>query len=126
MNKLRIGVVRDDIGDQLITALGVDDDSIERTNSAVNMIQMLDRNRLDAIAYAEDVAHYQFGIAGLDNDDFETVRVLKRSHMGYSFHRTTDPRILEPIRQALDELRADGTIDRIYRDYIRGAKSAER
>ena len=38
--------------------------------------------------------------------------------MGYAFHKSTDPRVLEPLRKALDELRADGTVDRIYSSYF--------
>ena len=95
MNRLRIGVVRDDIGDQLIQAMRVNDSLIERSSSALNMMQMLSRGRIDAIAYAEDVAHYQFGAAGLNPDDFETIYVLKRSDMGYSFHR--------PVRRPIQD-----------------------
>jgi polar amino acid transport system substrate-binding protein len=43
---------------------------------------------------------------------------MQNSHMGYTFHKSTDPRILEPLRKALDELRADGTVDQIYAKYL--------
>lgn len=119
MNRLKIGVVRDDIGDQLIRAQGVKDQAIHPNHSAFNMVQMLDKNRLDAIAYAEDIAKHQFLQAGMDPKDYESVYVLQKSHMGYSFHKSTDPRILEPLRKALDELRADGTVDKIYARYLK-------
>jgi len=118
MDRLTIGVVREDIGDQLIRALGVDDRAIKLNNSALSMVQMLSKGRLDAIAYAEDVAKYQLRIAGHDPRDYETVYVLQKSHMGYTFHKSTDPRVLEPLRKALDELRANGTVERIYHDYL--------
>ena len=74
--------------------------------------------RLDAIAYAEDIAKHQFLLAGIDPAQYETVYVLQKSHMGYTFHKSTDPRVLEPLRKALDELRADGTVDQIYAKYL--------
>ncbi len=119
MNKLRIGVVRDDIGDQLIQALGVKDRAVKRKSAADSMVKMLHAGRLDAIAYAEDIAKFQFKVTGIDPNQYETVYVLQKSHMGYTFHKSTDPRILEPLRKALDELRADGTVDKIYAKYLR-------
>ena len=118
MNKLRIGVIRQDIGDQLVRALGVSDQAIKRSNYAKNMVKKIHRGRLDAIAYAEDIAKYQFKLANIDPNDYEVVYVLQRSHMGYTFHKSTDPRILEPLRKALDELRADGTVDKIIANYL--------
>lgn len=120
MHTLQIGTVRDDIGDQLIRALGVGEEALERKHSAFHLVQMLARGRLDAIAYAEDIARHQFIRAKMNPDDYETVYVLQKSHMGYAFHRDTDSRVLEPLRKALDELRADGTVDRIYTSYLDG------
>ncbi len=125
LNELKIGTVRDDVGDQLIRTLGVADRAIEQSHSAYNLVQMLAKGRLDAIVYAEDIARYQFARAGIDSRRYETVLVLKNSHMGYAFHNSTDPRVLEPLRKSLDELRADGTVDRIYSSYIRSL-NAER
>ena len=121
MNVLRIGAIRDDIGEQLIRALGIQNQAIQLNDSAYSLARMLERDRLDAIAYAEDIAKYQFKLAGVDLSDYETVYVLGSSHTGYAFHKSTDPRVLEPLRKALDELRADGTVDRIHARYLNQA-----
>ena len=118
MNPLRIGVIREDIGDQLVRALGVRAAAIEASNYAENMVKKLHLDRLDAIAYAEDIARYQLKLAGIDPQQYEAVYVLQRSHMGYTFHQSTDPRVLEPLRKALDELRTDGTVDTIIAKYL--------
>ncbi len=125
MNRLKIGTIRDDIGDQLLRSLGVDEAAIEAKHSPSGLVQMLHQGRLDAIAYAEDIAHYQFKLARIDPDGYESVYVLQKSHMGYAFHKDTDPRVLEPLRKALDELRADGTVDRIYDKYLHRASSSD-
>ncbi len=117
LNGLRIGTVRDDIGEQLVLALGVPEKALARNKSALNLVRMLAVGRLDAIAYAEDIARFQMMEAGMDPEDFESVHVLQKSHMGYAFHKETDPRILEPLQKVLDELREDGTVDRIYSTY---------
>ncbi|HCR18015.1 MAG TPA: hypothetical protein DIU35_11080 [Candidatus Latescibacteria bacterium] len=91
LNKLQIGVIRDDIGDQLIRAAGVDGKIIKPKSSAYNMVQMLYKGRLDTIAYAEDIARYQFKLAGIDPNLYESIYVLQKSHMGCTFHKSTDP-----------------------------------
>ena len=118
MNSLKIGVIQDDIGEQLVRALGVEDTAIKRNDSGLSMVQMLQRGRLDAVAYAADLAKHQFIQAGIDPDEYEPVYVLQKSHMGYTFQPSTALHILEPLRKALDELRADGTVDRIYAKYL--------
>jgi polar amino acid transport system substrate-binding protein len=117
INDLSIGVIRDDIGHQLIRALGVDDEAIKYSNHAKNMVRKLDKGRIDAIAYAEDIARYQFKLAGIDPNRYEAVYVLKDSYMGYAFHKSTDQRVLDSLGQALDELRRDGTVSRIHAKY---------
>ena len=118
LNSLRIGVINDDVGDQMLRASGIDESAIQAAPTPSGMVRMLAAGRLDAIAYAEDVARYQFMLARIEPNEYEAVHVLKQSHMGYAFHRDTDPRLLEPLRQALDELRTDGTVDRIYDGYL--------
>ncbi len=118
LESLRIGVIRDDVGHQLIRAAGVGEEAIHSIPTPLGMVRMLAVGRLDAIAYAEDVARYQFTLANIDPDDFESVYILKQSYMGYAFHLDTDPRILEPLRKALDELHTDGTVARIYESYL--------
>ena len=66
MRGLKIGTIRDDIGDQLIRALDLGGDAVQSKHSPSGMMQMLGKGRLDAIAYAEDIAHYQLKLAGLD------------------------------------------------------------
>ncbi len=119
LKTLKIGVIRDDIGDQLVRAFGAEDKNLNINHSAFNMVQMLAKGRLHAIAYAEDIAMYQFILAGMDPNEYESVHVLQKSHMGYAFHKSTDPQILEPLSKALEELRAAGVIDSIYARHLK-------
>tara|TARA_B100000749_G_scaffold263260_1_gene236769 strand:- start:43 stop:285 length:243 start_codon:yes stop_codon:yes gene_type:complete len=80
----------------------VDEEAIKPKSSAYNMVQMLHKGRLDAIAYAEDIARYQFQLAGIDPNLYESIYVLQKSHMEYTFHKSTDPGVLEYMRKALD------------------------
>ena len=117
LNRLKIGVVRDDIGEQLLISQGVKPESIDRLNSGLSMVKKLASGRIDAVGYAHATTQLLFKTANINPDEFEIVQVLKFSTMGYAFHKSTDARILEPIRKALDELIVDGTLADIQAKY---------
>ncbi|MDP6777883.1 MAG: transporter substrate-binding domain-containing protein [Candidatus Latescibacteria bacterium] len=119
MKALRIGSIRDDIGDQLIRKLGLSSKAIHTKVAADNIVRMLYRDRLDAIAYADDIARHHSKLAGLDPEELESIYVLMKSHMVYAFHQSTDPKMLEAFKTALDELRNDGTVGRIRDRYLK-------
>jgi len=116
---LKIGVVRDDIGDQLIRQFALSDESIARKDSLRQLYHYLERGRVDAIAYATDVFSYFLRKTGLNPKLYEEVYVLKEGHLGYAFHKSTPPEILEPLQRAIDELHDDGTIAQIIDRYNR-------
>ncbi|MFT5114540.1 MAG: polar amino acid transport system substrate-binding protein [Parasphingorhabdus sp.] len=117
LNRLKIGVVRDDIGEQLLISQGVKPESIDRLNSGISMVKKLASGRIDAVGYAHATTQLLFKTANINPDEFEVIQILKSSSMGYTFHKSTDARILEPIRKALDELIVDGTLAEIQARY---------
>lgn len=119
MNRLRIGVIRDDVGDLLIRKLGLSSKAIHTKAAADHIVRMLYRDRLDAIAYADGIARHHTKLAGLDPSELESVYVLMESQLVYAFHRSTDLGALKVLQAVLDELREDGTIDRIRDQYLK-------
>ncbi len=117
LNHLKISVVRDDIGEQLLVGLGVKTEAIDQLNSGLSMVKKLASGRVDAVAYAFITTLSLFEQAKINPDDFEIIYVLKQSSMGYAFHNATDARILQPMRKALDELIIDGTRAKILAKY---------
>ena len=117
LNRLKIAVVRDDIGEQLLLEAGVNSGAIDQLNSGLSMVKKLAAGRVDAIAYAHAVTLSLFEQAEINPDEYEIVHVLKQSDMGYTFHHSTDARILEPIRKVLDELTVSGELARILSTY---------
>jgi polar amino acid transport system substrate-binding protein len=117
LNRLKIGVVRDDIGEQLLIAQGIKPAAIDRLNSGLSMVKKLDSGRIDAIAYTQAATQFLFKTENINPDKFEIIHVLKTSSMGYAFHNSTDARILESIRQALNELIANGTLAELHIKY---------
>ena len=117
LNRLKIGVVREDIGEQLLLKQGVKSASLDRLNSGLSMVKKLASGRIDAVGYAHATTLLLFRTAQINPDDFEIIHVLKYSAMGYTFHNSTDTKILETISQALAELSMDGTLAALQTKY---------
>jgi len=117
LSEFDIGVVRDDIGDQLIRKFPLSSESIHRKNSLKQLFYLLRSGRVDVVAYAADVFSHAVRNAGDDPADYVELMVLKEGKMGYAFHNSTDPDVLAPLQKAVDELWADGTIAKIISAY---------
>lgn len=117
LSQLKIGVVRDDIGDQLVRKLAVSDDAIKRKNSTKQLFYLLKSGRVDVVAYAVDVFKNAIKKTGEDPAQYEEIFILKKGQLGYAFHNSTVSEVLAPLQKAIDELRADGTIDKIIAAY---------
>ncbi|MEH6443265.1 MAG: transporter substrate-binding domain-containing protein [Oceanospirillaceae bacterium] len=122
LNRLKIGVVREDIGEQLLISQGVKPGSIDRLNSGLSMMKKMAAGRIDAVAYSHATTQLLFKTANINPNEYEIIYVLKNSTMGFAFHNSTDASVLEAIRKALYELTVDGTLSDIQVKY--GLKSA--
>ncbi len=117
LSQLNIGVVRDDIGDQLVRNLAVSNDAIKRKNSTKQLFYLLKSGRVDVVAYAVDVFKNAIKKTGEDPNQYEEIFILKKGQLGYAFHNSTDANALAHLQKAIDELRTDGTIDKIIAEY---------
>jgi polar amino acid transport system substrate-binding protein len=117
LSALKIGVVRDDIGDQLVRGLALSDGSIVRKNSLRQLLYLLEAGRVDAVAYASDVFYHSVTNAGHSTAEHEEVFVLKEGYLGYAFHYSTPPDVLEPLQATIDAMREEGVIARIIDKY---------
>jgi polar amino acid transport system substrate-binding protein len=112
-----VGVVREDIGELLLQEAGVDD-ALLRTDSARNLVRMLDAGRFAAISYSLDTVWWNMRKAGIDTTRYENVHTLTEGVLGFACYKGTDPAIIARLQQALDALRADGTLDGIRARYV--------
>lgn len=116
-NRYNIGVVRDDIGDQLINQLDINKDVIKRKNSLKQILFLLKVGKVDAVSYATDVFLDSVKRSGGKSADYEVIYSLSKGHMGYAFHQSVDNEVLAPLQKTIDELRAEGIIDNIIESY---------
>lgn len=112
-----IGVVREDIGDQLLQEDGFAGTYV-RTDSARILMRMLHGQRFDGAAYNIRVADWTMLQEGIDPELYEPVLTLQEGHMGYACHRDIDAALIAQLQAALDALIEDGTVDAIIQGYL--------
>ncbi|WP_019613813.1 substrate-binding periplasmic protein [Psychromonas ossibalaenae] len=114
-----IGVIRDGIGDQIVTALAVPEDKIQRGASANSLAKKLNADRIQLWAYEENVARLFIKNNGLDNDDFVVVYVLKEGELYYAFSKDISDEVIEKLQKGLDQVKVSpGKIGKTLYDDI--------
>ena len=101
----RIGAIHDDVGEQSVLALGIANDQLHISANADALARQLQAGRIDLWAYEENVANWFLRNAGFNNDEFETVYLLKQGELWFAFNREVSDEQIQPLQKALDELR---------------------
>lgn len=120
---LKVGVVREDIGDQLIKASSVAPKKVSRVNSFTMLGRKLLHGRLDAIAYNTHVAKWNFKqmektYKSFKPSQYELIYVMARKPMTFAFHKQTDPEIIALFNKGLTRLQKSGKLDAIVKKYL--------
>lgn len=105
LSTYRIGVIRDDIGHQLINQLGIGNQQLQISSSAVGLANMLERGRIDFWAYDEITAIWFIRKLGLDSSHFVTAYTLKDGETYYAFSLDTDDAQVATLQKGLDQLK---------------------
>lgn len=111
--RYRIAVIREDIGAQKLQAAGVPGEQIHAAISNVSALRMLERGRVDLWAYGEDVAFSLMHEEGLPTTDFAPALTISESDLYYALNRDTDPRLVQRMQAALDQLQSRGVVSEI-------------
>lgn len=114
-----VGVIRDDIGQQLLEEAGVSTSSLDIVSRADSNIKKLSRGRVDAWAYEETVAMWLIKSEGLDPADFEPVHTLSESQLFFAFHMATPDALIEEFQQALDAVKDSGQYQQVMDTYLK-------
>lgn len=115
----RIGTVKNDAGEQLVLSAGADPSKIEGVSSAIQNILKLKAQRIDLIAYDENVASWLTLQEGLNPRDFETVYVLNKGQHYFGFNLQTPDALIRDMQTALNEIRNSGEMDAIVKKYLK-------
>lgn len=117
--KVKIGVIRDDIGEQLLLKGGIDIKQLDRVSRTDANVSKLVKGRIHGWAYAEKVAYHELkNTKGVKVSDYETSLVLKEGELWYAFNKGTDKAILKTLQSAVDSIVSDGTHKSIVDRYM--------
>ena len=118
VNDLVIAVVREDVGQLRLKKANISAKQIE-TTSAVSMLKMLMHKRVDAVAYAEDVAYFQYKKLELTRGTLVPIYVLEdKSLASYAFHKSTPKCITDLFAKTINQLHQRGELSKIKNKYI--------
>lgn len=104
-NTLKVGVVRDTVGDQLMVAAGATDDNLVRNSKPEGAAKMLASDRVKLWAYSENSGAQQIKDAGGNVDDYEVVHVLKSKELFFAFSKNTDDTIVQLLQKGINMVR---------------------
>lgn len=113
-----IGTVRDAAPEQLLIERGVALSSLDRGTSPESNLLKLIADRIDAVAWNFPSVAYNLRRLGEDPTDYEVVYVLQPVELYYALHRDTGAERVRTLQAGLDELRRDGSYDRIVAEYF--------
>lgn len=119
LENIIIGTVREDAGEQFLISAGWSIDKLERSSSAETLVRKLAMDRMDAISYGEDTAAYNMKLYGIDPNQYEIIYLINKSETAFGFNNGTEPDIISWFNKAIDELKRDGTIEKIRERYLR-------
>ncbi len=105
--KYKIGVIRDDVGEQLLLEAGVPRDSLQESSYAASIAEQLYKQRIDLWAYEENVARWWLAKSGYKVKDFKPVYVLQDSDLYFAFNLNVDPETIAKLQQAVDAIKSN-------------------
>ncbi|KJY86099.1 amino acid ABC transporter substrate-binding protein [Vibrio neptunius] len=106
MAKYRIGVIRDDIGEQTLLAMGLPRDSMQEANYVTTLAEQLMKKRIDLLVYAHRAAIWWSKQAELDTDLFEAVYVVREGFVYYAFNVDVKPEVTAKLQKGIDLLKS--------------------
>ncbi|ELP5727161.1 ABC transporter substrate-binding protein [Vibrio vulnificus] len=107
MANYRIGVIRDDVGEQMLLELGVPREAMQEANYVTQLAEQLMKKRIDLLAYDESAALWFTSQAGLDPKLFKTVYILKEGELYFAFNKNVPKKLVDQLQKGIDALKKE-------------------
>jgi len=101
----RIGVIRDDVGEQLLVELGVPRESMIESTVPQKLVHQFISGELDLWAYEENVAKWWLKESGQSPDDYESVFTLSEGDLYFAFNLGTDRALVRKLQEGINQLK---------------------
>jgi polar amino acid transport system substrate-binding protein len=113
----RFGTIRASASEQYLIGSGIELKSLHPVHDLRLNASKLHEKRIDIMVANESAAFYTIRQMGYDPADFEVVHRMLPSLLYFAASRDMDPAIVQRLQTALDQLKADGTVERIINEY---------
>lgn len=117
LSYLNVGVVRNDIGEQLLDKHGLIDVPKVKLPTSLEIIRMLLLHRIDAVAIDETIARYEFNRLGVTPEQFQIHLTLEELTTHFAFNLKVSPLFIEAFKSTFEQLQEDGTTEKIFNRY---------
>jgi polar amino acid transport system substrate-binding protein len=90
---------------------------LDRSPSSSMNLEKFKNGRFDLLPYSETGIFTALKSQGMNPQDYRVVFTLSEKHIYYAFHKETPDATVLKFQQALDQLRRNGSLDRILKKY---------
>ncbi len=105
LSNYKIGVIRDDIGEQLLLGRGVPFNTLHEAPDLSILVKLLYMKRIDLIAYEEAAALYMARKLGLDTSVFTPVSTLQQGDAYFAFNKGVNPELVQKLQKGIDKIK---------------------
>lgn len=114
---LIIGTVRDDVGEQLLVAQGVEINNLISNTDVSYVTKMLMLGRIDAMSYSDLGVNWYLQELGEKLTDYEVVYVLQESAHYLAFSRNTPKWVTDKFQEALMRIKFSDRFQLLAAEY---------
>ncbi|EGA70213.1 hypothetical protein VISI1226_04325 [Vibrio sinaloensis DSM 21326] len=107
MAQYRIGVIRDDVGEQLLLGLGVPRDSMVESSVPQTLAKQFAKDRIDVWAYEENVARWWLKKQGLTSEELQVVHILEEGELYYAFNLSVKDEVVKQLQTGIDRVKVE-------------------
>lgn len=119
--RLRVAVIKEDIGQQLLIEKGFPADKMKvfyGVDAIPKALKMVSSGRLPSLwSYDPNVAQWEAKKLGFPGK-IEMAYELTKSHLYFAFHKETSDLMIDRYQKALDDVRKSGKVQEILNRYI--------
>jgi polar amino acid transport system substrate-binding protein len=115
IKKYRIGVLGNDYSEILMRGMGVPDERLDVSPDYKSSVLKLVAGRIDMMVKGEKSLPEFLKSLNQNPDNFKVIRRIAGAQVCYAFHKDTPDSIIMQYQEALNALKADGTLNRIIK-----------
>lgn len=106
LNKIKIGTVRGDVGQELVLGLGVSEQAVVSLPTAEDVCKALYSGQVQAMAYVLQTAQFVCSREGHDAGQIENVYKLNSGEVYFAFNKQIDDSVIKKYQDAMDKVKS--------------------